>query len=64
MLADPDPRLERLTPKVLARRGLSLVYRREQRGSRPVRAVAVFLIEALRLRADRISGLLPGTDSV
>jgi DNA-binding transcriptional LysR family regulator len=59
MLADPDPRLKRLTPQVLARRGLSLVYRREQRGNRPVRAVAVFLIEALRLRADRLSGLLP-----
>jgi DNA-binding transcriptional LysR family regulator len=57
MLADPDPRLVRLTPQVLARRGLSLVYRREQRGSRPVRAVAGFLIEALRLRADRISGV-------
>jgi DNA-binding transcriptional LysR family regulator len=61
MLADPDPRLVRLTPEVLARRGLSLVYRREQRGNRPVRTVAVFLIEALRLRADRISGVLPGT---
>jgi DNA-binding transcriptional LysR family regulator len=61
LLADPDPRLVRLTPQVLARRGLSLVYRREQRGNRPVRTVAVFLIEALRLRAERISGLLPGT---
>lgn len=59
MLADPDPRLERLTPKVLARRGLSLVYRREQRGNRPVRTLAVLLIEALRLRVDRINGLLP-----
>lgn len=60
MLADTDQRLERLTPLVLARRGLSLVYRREQRGSSPVRTVADFLIEALRLRADRISGLAPG----
>jgi DNA-binding transcriptional LysR family regulator len=60
MLADPDPRLERLTPKVLARRGLSLVYRREQRGNRPVRMVASFLIEALRSRTDRISGLAHG----
>ena len=56
MLADPDPRLVRLTPEVLARRGLSLVYRREQRGNRPVRMVASFLIEALRSRTDRISG--------
>jgi DNA-binding transcriptional LysR family regulator len=63
LLADPDPRLQRLTPQVLARRGLSLVYRREQRGSRPVRTVAAFLVEALRLRADRISGLPPGAGS-
>lgn len=57
MLADADPRLVRLTPQVLARRGLSLVYRREQRVNRPVRTVASFLIEALRARTDRISGL-------
>ena len=56
MLADHDARLVRLTPQVLATRGLSLVYRREQRGNRPVRAVAAFLIDALRSRAGRISG--------
>jgi DNA-binding transcriptional LysR family regulator len=56
MLADADARLARLTPQVLARRALSLVYRREQRGNRPVRLVVSFLMEALRLRADRISG--------
>jgi DNA-binding transcriptional LysR family regulator len=60
MLADADPRLVRLTPEVLARRGLSLVYRREQRGNRPVRMVASFLIEALRSRIDRISGSAHG----
>lgn len=65
LLADTDPRLVRLTPEVLARRGLSLVYRREQRGNRPVRRVAGFLIEALRSRADRISGSgLCANDSV
>ena len=57
MLADVDSRLVRVTPQVLARRGLSLVYRREQRGNRAVRIVAAFLIEALRLRAERITGL-------
>jgi DNA-binding transcriptional LysR family regulator len=56
MLADADTRLVRLTPQVLARRGLSLVYRREHRGNRPVRVVAGFLIEALRKRAARMGG--------
>jgi DNA-binding transcriptional LysR family regulator len=56
VLADVDPRLVRLTPQVLVRRGLSLVYRREQRGSRAVRIVAGFLIKALRARAARIAG--------
>lgn len=56
MLADADPRLVRLTPQVLVRRGLSLVYRREQRDSPAVRIVAGFLIKALRARAARISG--------
>lgn len=57
LLADRDPRLLRLTPQVLAKRGLSLVYRREQRGNRSVRRVAQFLIDALRARVERISGV-------
>lgn len=60
LLADSDARLVRLTPEVLVTRGLSLVYRREQKGSRAVRTVAGFLIEALRARADRISGARTG----
>lgn len=56
LLADVDPRLVRLTPQVLVRRGLSLVYRREQRDSPAVRIVAGFLIKGLRARAARISG--------
>jgi DNA-binding transcriptional LysR family regulator len=56
MLADADPRLVRLTPQVLVRRGLSLVYRREQRGSRAVRIVADFLMKVLRAQAARITG--------
>lgn len=56
MIADADPRLVRITPDVLARRGLSLVYRRELRSGREVRIVANFLIKALRTRSDRITG--------
>jgi DNA-binding transcriptional LysR family regulator len=56
LLADDDKRLVRLTPQVLAQRGLSLVYRREQRGNRPLRTVANFLIDAMRTRAPRIRG--------
>jgi DNA-binding transcriptional LysR family regulator len=56
LLADTDPRLVRLSAQVLAERGLSLVYRREQRGNRPLRTVASFLIEAVGAQAARISG--------
>ncbi len=56
MLADADPRLMRITTAVLARRGLSLVYRRENRGGRAVRIVADFLVKALRARSGRIAG--------
>lgn len=58
MIADADPRLVRMTPDILARRGLSLVYRRELRSGRTVRIVADFLIKALRARSDRITGAL------
>jgi DNA-binding transcriptional LysR family regulator len=56
MLADADPRLVRLTPQVLVRCGLLLVYRREQRGTRSVRIVAGLLIKVLRAQAARITG--------
>jgi DNA-binding transcriptional LysR family regulator len=56
MLGDADSRLVRLTDRVVARRELSLVYRREQRGNRPVRTVADFLVSTLQARAARLSG--------
>jgi DNA-binding transcriptional LysR family regulator len=56
LLADVEPRLVRLTPAVLARRGLSLVYRREVRMNKSVRVAATFLVEAMRSRAHRIDG--------
>jgi DNA-binding transcriptional LysR family regulator len=57
MLADVDPRLVRLSPQVLSTRGLSLVYRREQRSGKAVRMVADFLIKALRKRSHQVAGL-------
>jgi len=56
MLADTEPRLLRLTPQVLVRRELSLVYRREQRENHAVRIVADFLIAALRAHTAQIRG--------
>lgn len=58
MLADADARLVRTTVDILARRRLSLVYRREHRSGQSVRMVANFLIKALRARSDRITGTL------
>jgi DNA-binding transcriptional LysR family regulator len=57
MLADGDPRLVRLSPQVLVKRGLSLVYRREQRTGQPLRVVADFLIKSFRKRSREVTGL-------
>jgi DNA-binding transcriptional LysR family regulator len=57
LVADPDGRLVRLTPEVLATRELSLVYRRETRLNSALRITADFLAQALRSRAAQISGL-------
>jgi DNA-binding transcriptional LysR family regulator len=56
LVADIEPRLVRLTPQVLARRELSLVYRREVRMNDLVGVTANFLVEAMRSRARQISG--------
>jgi DNA-binding transcriptional LysR family regulator len=56
MVAEPDTRLVRLTPEVLARRELSIVYRREVRMNDSVRAVTSFLLETMRSRKAQISG--------
>jgi DNA-binding transcriptional LysR family regulator len=57
LVADREPRLVRLTPQVLAQRELSLVYRRETRLNSAVHVTVNFLAQALRSRADQISGL-------
>ena len=56
ILGDGEPALRRLTPEVVASRGLSLVYRRESRLSDSVRAVVRFVVETIRGNADRIGG--------
>jgi DNA-binding transcriptional LysR family regulator len=56
-IADGEARLLRLTPQVLAPRELSLVYRREARLNEAVRVTVNFLTQAMRDRADQISGL-------
>jgi DNA-binding transcriptional LysR family regulator len=58
-IADDDPALERLTPRVIASRTLSLVYRREARLSKEVRAVIAFVTAAVSENAARISGRSP-----
>ena len=56
LVADIEPRLLRLTTEVLARRELSLVYRREVRMNDAVRATANFLVATMRNRARQIAG--------
>lgn len=56
VLGDAEAGLVRLTPEVLARRPLSLVYRREMRLSEPVRAVIEFVCASVREQAARILG--------
>jgi DNA-binding transcriptional LysR family regulator len=56
MLGDAEPKLRRLTPRVVATRALWLVYRHELRNSEHIRAVARFVTETLKGHATRISG--------
>jgi DNA-binding transcriptional LysR family regulator len=58
ILGDAEQGLTRLTPKVLAYRELSLVYRREARQAEPVRAVIRFVMDVMRQNADQIAGTL------
>jgi DNA-binding transcriptional LysR family regulator len=55
-LAEVEPALTRLTPDVLTKHSVSLVYRREVRLARSVRTVIDFVIEVMRKNADRIGG--------
>ena len=54
--ADAEPGLQRLTPRVLVRLPLSLVYPREARLSQPVQAVIRFVLDVTREHASRIAG--------
>ena len=54
-LCDGKPTVKRLTPRVLARRGISLVYSREMRLSEAVRVVIRFIVEVMHKHADAIS---------
>ena len=54
--ADAERGLVRLTPQVLARRGLWLVYPREARLSQPVQAVIHFVLDVMREHASRVQG--------
>lgn len=55
-LADREASLERLTPKPVALRPVSLVYRRESRLSPEVRAVMRFVVDAVREHAAELGG--------
>ena len=62
-LGDGKPGLLRLTPKILATRSISLVYRREARLAEPVRAAIEFIVDVMGKHADRISGRTSGMSS-
>ncbi|RRH93425.1 hypothetical protein EH240_29710 [Mesorhizobium tamadayense] len=56
MLAEPEPRMVRLTPDILGSHPVSLVYRREIGDEAPVRAVIRFVIAVVGDRAALIGG--------
>lgn len=56
MVADVEPSLTRLTKGLIAQPAISLVYRREAKLSREVRAVIRMVIDVVRENADRIAG--------
>ena len=57
-LAEAEPTLKRLTPDVLIKHSVSLVYRREVRLVEPVRVVIRFVIDVMRKHADLMKGTL------
>ncbi len=57
-LAEAEPTLKRLTPDVLIKHSVSLVYRREVRLVEPVRVVIRFVIDVMRKHADFMKGTL------
>jgi DNA-binding transcriptional LysR family regulator len=56
LLGDDEPKLRRVTERVLVRQPLSVVYRREARVAEPVRAVVRFVTAIMRRNAARIGG--------
>jgi DNA-binding transcriptional LysR family regulator len=64
LLGDAEPKLRRLTERVVATRELWLVFRREARGSQPVRLVARFVGSTIQKNAGRISGSGAGAESI
>ena len=56
-LGDVEPGLRRLTTNVVATQALCLIYRKEARLSKNVRAVIRFVVEVMKEHADRISGV-------
>src|SRR5262249_53664909 len=56
MGAEVRPKLTRLTKDLIARPTISLVYRREAKLSREVRAVIRMVVDVIRENADRIGG--------
>jgi DNA-binding transcriptional LysR family regulator len=59
MLGDAEPELVRLTPEVLVSRTLSLVFRKETKLSKEVRAVVDFVVEVMQQNAAGLSGAEP-----
>ena len=55
--ADPDSRLKRLTPQVLATRSMWLVYRSDARLSKPIKIAVKFVLDAMRANATRLAGV-------
>jgi DNA-binding transcriptional LysR family regulator len=55
-LAEMAPELERLTDEVVATRQISLVYRREVRLSRDIRAVMAYVAQVMKEQASAIRG--------
>ena len=57
MLAESDPSLRRLTPDVLGRNGIFLVYRRETLLVEPIRTVIDFIVRLMRDNAALVRGV-------
>lgn len=56
ILGDDEAELIRITPTVVAKNNVSLVYRREARASEHVRMVARFVVRVVGEHAGRIAG--------